>query len=124
MRSRYREIEVETSSPERIVAKLYVEALRQMDIAVAAVELGDAERKAQSLDRALRIIGELRSALDLQRGGEIAKNLDALYEFVGQQLLEGSARGAAEPIRDAQGVVTTLSEAWTELADRREAAGG
>jgi flagellar protein FliS len=115
-------MDIETSSPERIVAKLYLEALRQMETAVAALELGDPEVKARSLDKAILVVGELRSALDLERGGEIAENLDALYDFVNRQLVAGSASGEASQIREARAVLATLSEAWQELAQRSEGA--
>lgn len=122
MGRRYLEMEISTASPELLVVRLYEAALRQARSAVAAVEAGRVRERGVAISKALAIVSELRGALDLERGGEIAGNLHGLYGFVTERLLEANLRGRAEPIGEALAVLERLQEAWVELAKRPGAA--
>ncbi len=113
MRNPYLEADVRTSRPEALVARLLEEAVRRARRA-AAEGCSDRERLEASR-RAIDIVCELRVSLDLEAGGEVAGNLDALYDFVGSRLLAGGA-GDVNALCEAARVLAILSEAWRELA--------
>ena len=118
----YLQNEIRTASPEALVAKLYERAIL---CAREARELGHdpaSEKRGEQLRRALDIVCELRSALDLERGGEIASNLDALYEFVAGRLVVAATGSDPQPVDDALRVLEILVEPWRELASRPRAA--
>ncbi|MGI9591435.1 MAG: flagellar protein FliS, partial [Myxococcota bacterium] len=74
MGSRYRQIEVSTARPEVLVARLLGRAVSSIQRAADPRSAG--VERTQALAKAVAVIAELRSALDLERGGEVARNLE------------------------------------------------
>ena len=125
MGARYREMEIRTATPEMVIVKLYEGALRFIRAARSHQEAGHIAGRATSIAKALAIVNELQHSLNLERGGEIARNLDSLYFFVTDRLLEANLRGTIAPLDVAAGILSTLNEAWVEIARRPvEAADG
>jgi len=116
--ARYREMEIKTATPEMVVVKLYEGALRFIRTAKTSQESGKIASRATAIAKTLAIVNELQHSLNLEQGGEIARNLDALYFFVTERLLEANVRGTVQPLEDASGVLSTLNEAWVEIARR------
>lgn len=111
-------MEIRTATPEMVVVKLYEGALRFIRVARTHQEAGNIAGRASSIAKALAIVNELQHSLNLEVGGEIARNLDALYFFVTDRLLEANLRGTVAPLDAASGVLSTLNEAWVEIARR------
>lgn len=124
MFDQYRRMSIETASPEELVVRMYEGAIRYARAARDAHRAGDLGGRGRGLSRALAIVGELRGALDLERGGEIALNLRGLYGFVWDRLLEANLRGRVEAIDEAVDVLERLLGAWQEIASRPKAATG
>lgn len=122
MRQRYQQLDITTASPEALVAKLFDGAIDSARRARALEEPQAIADRGQAISKAVAIVGELRSALDLDKGGEIAANLDGLYEFVIGRLLEANLQRTGEPLDDAIQILGTLGEAWHELAAQGRAA--
>jgi flagellar protein FliS len=118
---RYLHIDLMTSRAEVLVARLFAKALAC--VRAAGSGEADAPARLRDLRRALDILAELRSALDLAAGGEIAHNLDRLYEFASERLMRAAVGFANGPIDDALRVLEPLAEAWHELAVRPPAHG-
>ncbi len=116
MGNRYREMEVMTSSPGALVVRLYEGALGHCTAAEGHAEQGDTRALGVSLGKALAIVDELQQALDHERGGEIARNLEALYLFVRERLLDAQLSRRRESIGEARGVLAVLHQAWAEIA--------
>ncbi len=123
MGARYREMEIRTATPEMVIVKLYEGAIRFIRAARAHQEAGHIAGRASSIAKALAIVNELQHSLDLERGGEIARNLDSLYFFVTDRLLEANLRGTTAPLDVSAGILSTLNEAWVEIARRPADAG-
>lgn len=80
---RYLETAVETASPARLIVMLYDGAIRFINEAMAAMRQRDYETQNARLQRAQKILAELISSLDFDKGGEIAENLfRTLYLYV------------------------------------------
>ena len=118
MGARYREMEIRTATPEMVIVKLYEGALRFIRNARGHQESGQVAARATAIGKALAIVNELQHSLNLQEGGEIARNLDSLYFYVTDRLLEANVRGAIQPLDEASGVLSTLNEAWIEISRR------
>ena len=67
--------------------------------------------------RASEILIELQGSLDAEAGGEIAADLERLYEYIQQLLAQGLASRADEPLAEASTLLETLAEGWREAAD-------
>ena len=110
MANPYLEMEIRTASPEVLVGRLLGRAVQSIAAAIDAIEHTPAAC-LQSTARAVDIVSELRGALDMEAGGEIARGLDALYEFSTQRLLLGNATA------DAATTKTVLTFDWSSVQD-------
>ena len=116
MGARYREVEIRTASPEKLVVLLYEGAMQQTRRAKQFHESGKLGERGAAISRALAIVSELQQSLDLEAGGEIARNLRALFFFVTDRLLEANVANRSDALEEALGVLGTLHEAWVEVA--------
>lgn len=116
MGHRYLQTEIQTASPVALVARLYSAALEHTRAAIDADAGGRLRERGERISRVIAIVGELRSAVDLERGDEIAKNLDALYAFVGRRLLTGVQHDCTAALGDVLTTLEPLHAAWQEIA--------
>jgi flagellar protein FliS len=120
----YRENAARGASPIGRVVLLYEQAIKDLGAAIAALNSQDIEKRTQSLNHALLVIGQLQACLDLDRGGEVARNLDRFYGLVQKRLVEAQFRGSAEILREQMDLLLSVRAAWVEVenAEAREAA--
>jgi flagellar secretion chaperone FliS len=111
----YQKSAVNGASPVQLVIMLYDGALRFMEAGKYALQQGDLERQNQNLQRAQKILMELMSCLDMEKGGDISKNLLALYTYALNELIEGNMKDQAEPVERAMRVLSELREGWVEI---------
>ena len=76
----------ETITPYQVITLLLDGALERIDQAINRVSDGDVDEASILVQKAIGIVGGLRESLNLSAGGEIAGNLDALYEYIVQRL--------------------------------------
>jgi flagellar protein FliS len=110
----YRANAVETASPEQLTLMCYDGALRFMRRAAAALESGDLATASNATGRAQAIVNELNVTLDMEAGGEIARNLRDLYLFVNRHLTAGVSSREVQHIRECMDIVGGLREAWSQ----------
>jgi flagellar protein FliS len=111
----YRENAILTASKEKVVKLLYEGAIRHLErgrLFLSDPKTTQSAQAGESLGKALSIVGELRSVLDHQVGGEISRNLDRLYEFSEFQITEANVSRTPQPIERSLRVLRTLKEAW------------
>jgi flagellar protein FliS len=112
--NRYLEQQIATATPAMLTAMLFdglvASALRAMD----ALETGDAAKARGSLLRAQEIVLELRSSLDHAAGGDLARNLDRLYEFIYHKLVKASVGNDIAGLRVAVDIASSLRDSWRE----------
>ena len=87
---------VEEASPHQLVNMLMSGALDKIAIARGHMERGDMAQKGAHLSWAISIIDGLRGGLDIDSGGEVASNLDKLYEYMTQRLAEANMSNNTE----------------------------
>lgn len=110
----YRRTQIDTASPEMLILMLYDGALRFMSQAEEAFDANDREAINHQLLRVQAIIAELLSALDKDKGGEIAVNLERLYIFFLERLGEANMKKTPEPMREIRPLIETLRDTWAE----------
>ena len=110
----YLQSELRTASPEAIVGRLLDRAGVLVRSGIAGIESAPVE-SSRSIAKAVDIVSELRGALDMEAGGEISTNLDALYAFVAERLVLGGTSGEPRSLEEALRVLETLAETWQEL---------
>jgi flagellar protein FliS len=107
---------VQTATPEQLVVMLYDGCLKFLRRAQAAAADGPSARVTDASSRASAIILELNATLDLEVGGEIARNLRAIYLFLHRHLLEASREGSADKIAQVHAMVMELRGAFAQAA--------
>jgi len=112
----YQTVEVTSRSPLELVVMLYDGAIRALGQVRDAIGRRDLVAKRAAMNRALDIVQHLQSSLDMEAGGEIAANLDALYSYVIERLLEANRSADQAPVEEAARLLNTLRDAWAQIA--------
>jgi flagellar protein FliS len=114
----YIEQQVLNESPLARVARLYDMTAVEIARARAALGTGNLAAKGLAVQRATRTIGVLHASLDMERGGDVARNLDRLYAYCQRRLAEAHARNDDRAFAEIAGYVAALGSAWREIASR------
>ncbi|GAB6068695.1 flagellar export chaperone FliS [Methylothermus subterraneus] len=124
----YRHIDLETQVAEadghRLVQMLFDGAIERVQAAKAALEAGNLARKGELVGKALTILGGLRETLDFKAGGELAENLDFLYEYMQRTLLKAHAENRLEGFEEVLKLLRPLAEAWRSIPESARRAFG
>jgi flagellar protein FliS len=120
--SQYRKNAVGGASPIQLIIMLYDGSLRHMQAAKNAMEQGDLFQQNKSAQAAQRILAELMSSLDMEKGGDVSKNLLSIYSFVYNRLIEANMQDKPEWIDDCMKLMSDLGESW-RLIQRQQTDG-
>ena len=112
----YRQTEVQSRTPLELVTMLYDGALRFMAVARDAIVRKDIPARRDALNRTMAIVSELQSALNLQAGGEVAVDLDRLYEYASVRLLDAAMRNDVGPVDEVRRIFEILRDGWATAA--------
>ena len=111
----YRRMNVESRSPMELVVMLYDGAIRFVGEARDAITRNDVKARTEATRRALDIIAELQSSLNMDQGGDIAKELDRLYTYISSRLLDVT-RGDKSAADEIHKLLGTLREGWSQAS--------
>ncbi len=112
----YQQTQVQGRTPLEMTVMLCDGALRFLVEAKAAHQQGNLVARGRSLNKALAILAEFQSTLNMQEGGEIAAELDRLYAYMGMRLLEVSTKKDATAIDEVHRLLATLRDGWAQIA--------
>ncbi len=115
----YRKNRVTSASPIELVIMLYDGAIQAMNAGRQAIIDQDFEKQNRQLQKAQRIVAELMSTLNMERGGEVAQNLFSLYTFVHNRLVEANVKDDPAIVDEALPIMKQLRESWAELETAR-----
>lgn len=113
--SAYTENEVATQAPGRVVVLLYEGAIRFLKQAIAEIQAGLPAQKGQFITKAVAIIDELNTALDMEVGGEVAQNLRNLYLFMNRHLFQANTKSDIQMIREVISLLEDLNGGWKAI---------
>ncbi len=110
------DVQTETKDTDKIqaVTLLYDGAVNFIRIAKEKLEQGDSTGKALYIKKASAIVTELSNSLNMD-GGEIARNLKNLYDFVLVGLYQANANGDIKAIENAERIIEIIRDAWKEM---------
>jgi len=115
--SQYKKTNVETATGLDLVVMCYEHAIRFIKQARDHYEKKEYMEKARALQKSLDIIGELKCSLDFDKGGEIAQNLDSIYNFLIKSLLQADIERNLEVFDYASKILSELKETWEAVRD-------
>ena len=107
----------EHSSDYEIVAKIFDELIRSMNIYSNEIvkENNNQKLKSENFARTLTIIYTLQSSLDFEKGGEVANNLFRIYEYARQKIIEDLKSGKASGVTNSTHIIKEISDAWQQI---------
>jgi flagellar protein FliS len=112
----YRQTQVQSRTPLELVVMLYDGALQSLSKARAAIEQRDIPARRDALSRALAIISELQSTLNLADGGAVAASLDELYTYTCRRMLDAAMKNDVAPLDEVHRLLEPLRDAWRTIA--------
>ncbi|PKF51729.1 flagellar export chaperone FliS [Enterovibrio nigricans] len=115
----YKKVSVDSqlsaASPHKVIQMLMAGAIERLIQGKAAMLQGDIAVKGERLGKALDIIISLRTCLSMEEGGEIATNLDALYDFMIRQVTMANRDNLDAPIDDVIDILREIKSAWDQI---------
>jgi flagellar protein FliS len=111
----YKQANVITANPRRLIILCYETVINNIKMARESYILKDYETKAKCIQKAQDIIYELMNALDFEKGGEVARNLYALYNFLTRHILEADLKKDVNALAEVIAMTAELKSAWEEI---------
>lgn len=99
----------------QLIARMMQGALDRIATAKGHMQRGEQAPKGEALGRAVRMIDGLRSCLDHERGGEVAANLAALYEYMTRRLTEANLRNDQRPLDEVADLLDEIRSGWEQM---------
>jgi flagellar protein FliS len=106
---------VEGADPHRLVQLMFEALLDRLALARGHMERGRTGPKGEALSRAIALFEALSASLDLERGGDIAVNLRALYDYSMRRLLDANLRNDTAALDEVAGLVREVKSAWDAI---------
>jgi flagellar protein FliS len=107
---------VAAASPHKLIVMLYDGAMVSILSGITNMKAGNIPAKGAAISKAINIIDNgLRAALDKKVGGEIAQNLDALYEYISARLLKANLTNDPAILEEAHALLAELRDAWNAI---------
>ncbi|MEN8259176.1 MAG: flagellar export chaperone FliS [Pseudomonadota bacterium] len=105
------------ASSHRLIEMLMEGALEKIAFAKGNIERGEIAEKGLNTSFAISIIDGLRTSLDMDGGGEIAQNLEALYEYMVRSLVEANSHNDVAKLDEVANVLGSVKSAWDAIPD-------
>lgn len=119
----YRETSVKTASPGKLIIMLYEGAIKQLTMASEYINddgkilPNNIEALSKCITKAQEIITELMVSLDMDKGGDIAKNLMSLYVYFNDELLRANISKEKSKILEVKKMMSDLLSAWNVVVE-------
>ena len=116
----YANVGVETgvaaASPHKLISMLLEGAMTAVTSAMSQIGIKDIPGKGQSISKAINIIDNgLRASLNKDVGGDIALNLDALYEYMSMRLMLANIKNDTQILQEIHGLLGDIRGAWDAI---------
>lgn len=106
---------VENASPHKLIQMLLDGAIEKVQLARGYMERGEIARKGETVSWAMAIVDGLRSSLDMSRGGDVAANLDALYDYMLRRLAEANLTNDVSMLDEVVKLLGEIREGWNGI---------
>ncbi len=114
----YKSTEIATANQGKLIVMLYDGAVRFLRVAVDNMEPRSYDVVNNNIIKAQDIITELMVSLNMDEGGEVARNLFNLYAYMKKRLLEGNIAKNSEALLEVSRLLEQLKTAWEEVVSK------
>ena len=105
----------DTKDPHELVKLLFEGLTDRIALARSALAKEDREGRAEAVTKAQKILFGLRDSLDFKTGGELATNLDSLYEYSIRRLIKAHAREDDSIFKEVMDLMVMIRDAWKQI---------
>jgi len=116
----YKKASVNTLDQTKLIIMLYDGAIKNASFAVEHMKSGQIEKVHECLIKTKNSVTELMATLNMDRGGDIAKNLQSLYSYMFSQLIEANMNKRTEPVVIVIDLLKELRAAWTQINSKKK----
>ena len=120
----YQKAAVSTLDQKKMIVLLYDGAIKYLSIAANKMNGGDAYEAHTNIIRGKSIVAELLASLDMDAGGDIALNLQRLYAYMFNTLIDANMQRNVDLINEVIELLKQLREAWKVVDSPKQAAAG
>ncbi len=120
----YKQTQIDTAPKEQILLMLYDGAVRFLNQAKVGFAQNDIEKIHNNIIKTQNIITEFQASLDLESGGDFAKNLFALYEYLNNKLFQANIQKKEAFVDEVLKHMTELRDTWREAVKKFKSEGG
>lgn len=113
----YRNIQISTVDRGRLLLMMYEGGIKFLKQAKAGLEAKDLPKFARFLSKSQAIIAELLNTLDHEKGGQIAEDLERLYDFMLFYLTEANLQKSPEKLDRVIRLLEVIANAYHEIID-------
>ena len=92
----------------------FIETINKAEV---QIQKNDIEGKAKSLIKASNIVMGLQTSLDVENGGEIAKNLNELYTYISRRVFEINLQNDVKIISEVRDLINSIRDAWKQVPE-------
>jgi flagellar secretion chaperone FliS len=107
---------IESASPHRLIQMLLEGALSKIAAAKGHMDRGEIRPKGEQIGSAISILEGLKTSLDMEKGGEIARNLEDLYTYMERRLIEANRVNDTALLDEVSDLLKQIKEAWDAIA--------
>jgi len=105
------------ANPHRLIQMLFEGVLDRLHMAKGLIEHKDIEARSRYINKAIGIIGGLQSSLNSEAGGDVAANLDSLYDYVMRRLFDANRLNSMEILDEVVGLVKEIKSGWDGISE-------
>ena len=116
----YKQQQVNTATPAKMVFMLFEKTLSRLQEAQHAIERNDIQGRCNANCSAQELIAHLSNTLDMDQGGEIAANLERLYTHCMLRLMDVDRKNDSTAAAEVIKLLTPLRDSWAELSEKSE----
>ncbi len=112
----YQNNQLNVDSKEDLLLATFEEIMSKLNILALAIKDRYLERKVEEIEKIISALEVLRASLDFEKGGEIAKNLDAIYAFCVDELIKANLTNNVEYVQNVKEVLSAIYDGFKEAA--------
>lgn len=112
----YKMTSLQTASKSDLTLMLYDGGIKFCNLALMAIEKKDMEKANENIQKAEKVIVELKSTLDFKY--PVAKDFDLIYDYVYRRLVEANIKKEKEPLEEALKQIRDMRDMWVEITKK------
>ena len=112
--------QVNTASPEQLMLMLYDGAIRFAALAIKAIDENDLDKRSTYINKTYAILAEFAATLDHNQDAQLAENLDALYNYMQQRLMDANLKNDPAPVEEVKIMLSDLRQTWAQAIEQNK----